>query len=181
MGKVYGYLRQIDDVEMSVQREALLKLNCDSLHEEKDTSKPSDRPVFLNLINNLHQGDTLAVYELSFLFKSIPDFFNIVGLIYTKGANLLSVHEPWVDVNSSEGEVFSRLILNVSSLKNKIVFRYSKIRLARRKGGRPPKSKSDIELALKMYHSGEFSVNQICKAARISKATLYRHVEPDRR
>lgn len=181
MGKVYGYLRQIDDVLLSEQREALVKFRCDSFFEEKFSSRPSDRPVFLNLINSLRAGDVLVVYELSFLFKSLPDFFNIVALVYSKGANIVSLHEPWVNIETPDGKMFCNIVSSVSSLKNKIFFRTNKLRLARRKGGRPPKPMGDIELALKMYHSGEFSVNQICKAVGISKATLYRHVEPNRR
>lgn len=46
-----------------------------------------------------------------------------------------------------------------------------------RKGGRPEKPKADIDLALKMYDSKNYSITEIEKATGISKTSLYRYIE----
>ena len=50
-------------------------------------------------------------------------------------------------------------------------------RVRGRNGGRPPKSKKDIDTATKMYNSRVHSVSEIEKATGVSKATLYRYIK----
>lgn len=55
----------------------------------------------------------------------------------------------------------------------------SSARARGRKGGRPPKLSKDIELALRMYDSRNYSITEIVKATGVSKTTLYRYKNND--
>jgi DNA invertase Pin-like site-specific DNA recombinase len=60
------------------------------------------------------------------------------------------------------------------------IFFFSRIGAARsrgRKGGRPTKKKDKVEMAIKMYRSKDYTINQITEATGISKTSLYRYLD----
>ncbi|EIT5037721.1 recombinase family protein, partial [Listeria monocytogenes] len=79
------------------------------------------------------------------------------------------------------GRFFFRVMASLAELERDITIERTKsgleaARARGKKGGRPSKASQSIELALKMYDSKEYSINQILDASKLSKTTLYRYL-----
>jgi DNA invertase Pin-like site-specific DNA recombinase len=107
--------------------------------------------------------------------------FVLVDLIHQKGAHLKSMKEPWLDTTTSQGKLLFAIFAGVSQFERDLISEWtrdglSSARARGRKGGRPPKSQKDTELALKMHDSQNYSVSEIIKATGIGKTTLYQYL-----
>ena len=87
----FGYAR-VSTISQSLdtQLEALKKEGCDKIVEEKKSGKDLDRPELNNLLDNLRDGDTLVVYDLSRLSRSISDTIKLIEDFNKRNITLIS-------------------------------------------------------------------------------------------
>lgn len=105
-----------------------------------------------------------------------------MDIIHQKGANLKSLKEPWLDTTTPQGKLLFTSFAGISQFDRDLISQRTKegLSIARargRKRGRPGKPLKDIELALKMYDSKNYSIGEISKATGLSKTSLYRYVD----
>lgn len=86
-----------------------------------------------------------------------------------------------IDTSTAMGKFFFRTMASIAELERDIISERTKsgleaARARGRNGGRPPKKKEKVEIALKMYNSKEYSIQQIIEATGLSKTTLYRYI-----
>jgi DNA invertase Pin-like site-specific DNA recombinase len=179
---VLGYARvSTQDQNLERQTDQLQQLGCERIFHEKITGSKKERPELDKLIDQLRSGDIIVVTELTRLSRSIRDLFTLVDLIHQKGANLKSLKEPWLDTTTPQGKLLFAIFSGVSQFERDLTSErtregISSARARGRKGGRPPKSPKDTELALKMHDNKNYSISEIVKATGISKSTLYRYL-----
>lgn len=95
--------------------------------------------------------------------------------------NFISINDS-IDTSTAMGKFFFRTMANIAELERDIISERTKsgLQAARsrgRKGGRPSKKKDKVEMAIKMYKSKDYTINQITEATGISKTSLYRYLD----
>ncbi len=93
MGKRIGYARaSTDDQNLDLQRDALALAGCSVDYEETMSGKSVDRPELGNSLKALRSGDTLVVWRLDRLGRSLPDLVGIVSRLEQQGVGLESIN-----------------------------------------------------------------------------------------
>src|SRR5574344_787708 len=79
MNQRIGYARvSTDDQNLDLQRDALLKSGCTLIYEEAMSGKNTERPELQQCLKAIRAGDTLVVWRLDRLGRSLPDLIQIV-------------------------------------------------------------------------------------------------------
>jgi len=177
---IIGYAR-VSTIEQNLDRQvdAMNQSGVEKIFTEKATGKKSDRPELLRMIDQLRDGDVVIISELTRLSRSTKDLFAIVEQIQAKGANIRSLKETWLDTTTPHGKLMFTIFAGLSQFEADLTAQRTKEGLAAarargRLGGRPKVGAAKSAMALKMYDSREFSVDEICKSCGIGKTTLYR-------
>ncbi|MCG8542388.1 MAG: recombinase family protein [Clostridia bacterium] len=178
-----GYAR-VSTLEQNLDRQIdqLKKSGCKKIFTEKISGVIKERPELDRLLDHIREGDTIIITELTRLSRSTKELFKLVDIIEKKGANIKSLKEAWVDTTTPQGKLMFTIFAGISQFERDLISQRTKeglssARARGRKGGRPPTSKKDVALALKMYDSKEYSISEITKATKVSKTSLYRYIQ----
>lgn len=177
-----GYAR-VSTVEQDLEKQIqqLTNEGCERIYKEKITGAKMDRPELDKLLDQLRPEDVVMVTELTRISRTTKDLFKIVEIIEAKKANIKSLKESWIDTTTPQGKLMFTIFAGISQFERDLTSQRTKESLAvararGRKGGRPKKDSSKIELAVKMYKSKEYSIKEITDATGVSKTTLYRYI-----
>ncbi|MGG1678435.1 recombinase family protein [Neobacillus sp. NRS-1170] len=189
---VYGYAR-VSSKEQNLARQLtqLKEFGCEKIYEEKLSGEHTDnRPQLNDMLENLQEGDTVIVTDLTRITRSTQDLFNLVQIIKDKGAGLQSIKDTWL--NTSDDNPYSEFLLTVMAGVNQLERKLIKMRqregiaLAKERGvykGRPKKyteKNKGLQHALELFNDRDnngMTVKEICEITKISKATLYREAK----
>lgn len=179
-----GYARVSSTQQnLDMQLDALKLYGVDEIYQEKMTGKSTDRPELKKVKQRLREGDTLVVWRLDRLGRTVYQLLELVEYLNTKGIHLVSLSDDF-DTKSPSGKAFFVIASAFSEMENEI--RTERIRegvtAARargRIGGRPPVDEKVIETAKELYFSGNFSIKHILETTGISKATLYKYINEE--
>jgi len=178
-----GYARvSTQDQNLDRQIDQLKEFGCEKIYQEKITGTKKDRPELDKLLEELRTGDTLIILDLTRLSRSTKDLFAIVDNIESKGANIKSLKESWLDTTTPQGKLMFTIMSGLSQFERDLISQRTKEGLASardrgRNGGRPSKGDKDIDRAIKLYDSKEYSVREIEEMTGVSKPTLYRYLK----
>ncbi len=179
--RTYGYAR-VSTAEQVLDRQLdmLSKYGVDRIYSEKMTGTRRDRPELQRMLTDLDKGDTVVVESLSRLGRSTKNLIELMELFNDKGVNLVSLKEN-IDTTTPTGKLLFTLISAISQFERDCLAERTKEGLAAarargRKGGRPKKSSSIIEKAIKLYNSKEYSIAEINELTGVSRSTLYRYI-----
>lgn len=180
-----GYARvSTQDQDLSLQLDALNSFGCDQIYQEKITSSAKERPQLGKMISQLRQGDTIIIWKLDRLARSLTDLVALVNRFQEMGAELHSLNDH-IDTTTSHGKFTFHLFAALSEFERDIIRERTKAGLAAarargRKGGRPKglsqKSQHTAIIAEKLYLERELSVKEICEQLSISKSTFYNYL-----
>jgi len=175
-----GYARvSTIDQNLDRQLDSLNGCGAEKIFTEKVTGKKTDRPELLRMMDQLRDGDIVIISELTRLSRSTKDLFTIVEQIQSRGANIRSLKETWLDTTTPHGKLMFTIFAGLSQFEADLTAQRTQEGLAAarargRLGGRPKVSPNKSNMALKMYDSKDFTVAEICKSCRMGKTTLYR-------
>ena len=181
-GYIYGYARvSTQHQELNRQMDLLEKENCNEILTEKMTGTKSSRPALDRLKDKLRPGDTVIVESFSRLGRSTKDLIDLVNYFEEHNVKLISLKENF-DTVTPQGRLMMTVFQAFSQFERDLIVERTKegLKSARargRKGGRPPVNQRDIERAIKLYKSEEYSVKEIVEMTGISKSTLYRYLD----
>ena len=89
-----GYARvTTKDQDLSLQLDALKNAGCAKIFKEKITGATKDRPELQKLIEQVRKGDTVVIWKLDRLGRSLKDLVELVNDIQDKGAGLQSLND----------------------------------------------------------------------------------------
>ena len=175
-----GYARvSTDDQQLDLQRDALQQAGCVTLYEDVASGKNTARPDLAACLKALRTGDTLVVWRLDRLGRSLPDLIRIVGDLETKGVAFESLTEK-IDTSSATGRLVFHLFGALAEFERSLTRERTHAGLAAarargRVGGRQPKLDDKQVREIEILKSNpEISVAQILERYQISKPTLYR-------
>ena len=186
----FGYVRvSKDEQNQDLQFDALKTEGCDRFFYEKVSGAAEHRPEFERLREQLRSGDTVVVYDIDRLGRTMVELGMIVDQWNKIGIGFKSVSQPLIDTTTEHGEFIFKLFALLAELERKKLIRRTKAGLAAarargRMGGRPrglSKKYQKIQpMVCDAYLQGR-SVREICQAFGIpSNKTFYKIVDPVR-
>ncbi|WP_066188413.1 recombinase family protein [Gracilibacillus timonensis] len=176
-----GYMRPYQsDVNCEVQLQQLTEKHCEKVFVEEHSSAKK-RTELEHLINNLKQGDKLIVTKLYILADSTLHLVEVLDAIKRKGAFFQSLQEE-IDTSSPHGYPFHDMVEALAAFQRDVISENTKRGLykAKQKGvttGRPRKPDENVQQAIVMYESKQYTLAEIKAETGISKSTLYRYLE----
>lgn len=177
-----GYARvSTDDQNLHLQIDALKKSGCEKIFEDRFSGAKSERPGLQKALQYLRSGDTIVVWRLDRLGRSIKDLIDMVSLFESKGIGLKSIQET-IDTSSSSGKLIFHIFGALAEFERNLIRERTQAGLqaarARGRTGGRPKALNDDKRALtvKLYEEKTHTVIQICQMMGISKPTLYKYL-----
>lgn len=144
---IYGYARvSTDTQDTALQTDALIAAGVADIFEDhgvSGTTEAASRPGFSACLARLRPGDTLVVYSLSRLGRSMLDVMTTVQTLNAAGIVVRSVTEPF-DTGSPMGRAMAGMLAVFSQLERDLISERTKAGLAAAKSrgkklGRPKK------------------------------------------
>lgn len=177
-----GYAR-ISTLEQNtdLQCDALEQAGCDKIITDKISGTVAVRPGLDKIKELLRPGDTLVVWRLDRLGRSLKDLINWADYLNSNQIILQSLQEA-IDTSTSTGKLTFHLFGALAEFERNLIQERTQAGLAAarargRKGGRPKTLNADKQnLAVRLYNEKKTPVGKICEMMGISKPTLYAYV-----
>lgn len=176
-----GYARvSTAEQNLDLQKDALLKAGCERIFDDTLSGAKSERPGLQQLRQQLRPGDTLVVWRLDRLGRSLRDLIDWINFLDDHGVAFKSLQES-IDTSTSGGKLIFHMFGALAEFERNLIRERTMAGLASarargRKGGRPPAvSKKKRELAVKLYREMQ-PVPEILEIVGISRSTLYKYV-----
>lgn len=176
-----GYARvSTQDQNLALQQEALKKAGCRPIFEDRISGARPDRMGLANALETLEKGDTLVVWKLDRLGRSVKNLIELVGDLESKGIHFRSLTDA-IDTATPSGRFFFHVMASLSQMERELMAERTRagLEVARqlgRRGGRKRKmTDGKIESAKKLLVSGVPPL-EVANSLSISIPTLYRWV-----
>ena len=180
-----GYARvSTKDQDLSLQIDALEKAGCRKIYREKITGASRDRPELQKMIEHLREEDTVVIWKLDRLGRSLKDLVHLVTEIQSRGAALQSLNDA-INTSTPGGKLTFHLFAALAEFERDIIRERTLAGLAAarargRKGGRKKglskKAEHIAVVAEKLYTEETLTTAEICQELDISRSTLYRYL-----
>jgi len=178
-----GYARvSTEDQSLDMQLDALDSAGCAKTFSEKISGAKSERAELNKALEYMREGDTLVVWKLDRLGRSLKFLIDTVNLLHDKKMHFKSLQEGF-DTSTSGGKLIFHIFGSLSEFEREIIRERTNagLKAARargRKGGRPFKlDPKQIQQLKKLYADKSNEIKDICKLFSISRQTLYRLVK----
>ena len=157
------------------------KAGCEQIYEDQLSGARAERPGLQQALAYARSGDTLVVWRLDRLSRSLKDLIDLVATLETKSIGLKSLQES-IDTTVSSGRLVFHIFGALAEFERNLIRERTQAGLAAarargRKGGRPKALDENKQaLMVKLYEEKKHSIEQICKMIGISKPTLYKYI-----
>jgi DNA invertase Pin-like site-specific DNA recombinase len=178
----YGYARvSTRQQDLIRQLDMLEKYNCTEILTEKMSGTKTNRPELVRLKDKIRPGDTLVVESFSRLGRSTKDLIELMEYFERKGVKLISLKENF-DTTTPHGKLMLTVFQAFSQFERDLIAQRTNEGLASarargRKGGRPRVNDKNVQKALKLYNSKDYTISEIVEMSGVSQATLYRYIQ----
>ena len=178
-----GYAR-VSTLEqnLNLQVDALEKAGCEKIVTDEVSGSVAERPGLSQLKDTLRAGDTLVVWRLDRLGRTLRHLIEWVNDLEAKGIGFESLQES-INTTTSSGKLVFHLFGALAEFERNLIRERTQAGLAAarargRQGGRPEKlSKQQQQMALDLYHRKAHTVTDICKMMGISRYTFYEYLK----
>ncbi len=177
-----GYARvSTRDQNAALQREALTKAGCDRVFEEAASGAQRDRPQLVAALNYVRAGDTLIVWKLDRLARSLKQLIETVEELERRNIGFRSLTEA-IDTTTTGGRLVFQIFGALAEFERGLIRERTNAGLesARAQGrfsGRPTKiTEKDIQAAKALLSGTDLTVEEAARRVGVSPATLYRHL-----
>lgn len=184
MPRLIGYARvSTNGQELQLQTDALLKAGVPKklIFVDKVSGAKSARPGLDECLRQLREGDTLVVWRLDRLGRSVRHLIDLVEGLRQRKVGFKSLCDGAIDTTTASGELIFHIFTALAQFERRLIQERTKAGLSAarargRLGGRPPMSMDDprIQTAKKLHADKSMVVSDICKTLQISRPTLYR-------
>src|SRR3954452_19271661 len=178
-----GYARVSTlDQTLALQQDALTAAGCGDIYTDTVSGSVTDRPGLANALSHLRTGDTLVVWRLDRLGRSLSHLIETVRQLQEQGIGFRSLQEQ-IDTTTSGGKLVFHVFGALAEFERDLIMERTHAGLqaawARgRVGGRPRSlSPKKAELLRSLAADRRNAVPDICHTLGISRATFYRYVK----
>lgn len=179
---ILGYARvSTDDQTHDLQIDALNAAGCERIFTETASGAKADRLELKRALELARSGDTLVVWRLDRLARSLRNLIDLSDELQARGIGLKSVTES-IDTSSSSGRFLFNVLGALGQMEREIITERTRAGLqaaaARgRRGGRPPAlNDAKVRAAKAMMASGNMTTAEIAQQLGVAPSTLYRHL-----
>ncbi len=184
MGQYIGYARvSTNDQDLALQTNELQAAGCEPIFTDKVSGAKSDRPGLDVCLGNLRKGDTLVVWRLDRLGRSMQHLISVIADLKTRGIGFRSLRDGAIDTTTASGELVFNIFAALAQFESELIRERTRAGLAAarargRTGGRKPVAGSDpkVKMAKRMHEDRSLSPREICASLKISRATYYRYL-----
>jgi DNA invertase Pin-like site-specific DNA recombinase len=177
-----GYARvSTQEQDFALQTDALEKAGCKKIFSDKLSGAKADRPGLQEALEYLRKGDSLVVWRLDRLGRSLTDLIETVTNLEDQGIGFQSLTES-IDTTTSGGKLIFHIFGALAEFERNLIRERTKAgleaaRARGRKGGRPRVLDGNkMELAFRLYDEKKNSIKEICQIVGVSKPTLYAYL-----
>jgi DNA invertase Pin-like site-specific DNA recombinase len=177
-----GYARvSTQDQNLDLQLDALNKVKCEKVFEEKVSGKDTNRPQFLLMNDQLRKGDTVVIWKLDRLGRNFNELIQIIE-DWKKREIALKVLTENFDTSTPEGELYFRIFCMIADyerakIRERINAGLKAARARGRVGGKPPALQpKEVDRLKKLYVDNELSISELSDMFKVGKTTIYKYV-----
>ena len=151
------------------------------LHRDRQRRPPPTAPPSSQLLDQLRPGDTLVVWKLDRLGRSLRHLVDTVTGLADRGIGFRSLQEA-IDTTTPGGKLVFHVFAALAEFERDLIRERTSAGLAAarargRHGGRPSvMTAHKVQVAREMYRSGQYTVAAIAKTLGVSRASIYRHL-----
>lgn len=175
-----GYARvSTDEQTTDPQIDALRGHGCETIYSENASGKNTDRHELENCLKALREGDTLTVWRLDRLGRSLADLVRIVNDLKARGVGFASLTES-IDTTTPAGTLVFHLFASLAEFERNLIRERTMagLKAARARGkssGRPSKlAGKNLAMAKSLMGDRSNKVDDIAERFGVSRSTLYR-------
>lgn len=179
-----GYARvSTQDQTLDLQTDALKRAGCEKIFTDMISGAKSVRPGLQEAMNHLRAGDTLVVWRLDRLGRTLKQLIATITDLSDKGIGFQSLQEN-MDTTTSGGKLIFHIFGALAEFEREVIKERTNagLQAARargRLGGRPTIQSLDpkkVALARRLYADRTMPVKEICDTLHIGRSTLYRYI-----
>lgn len=179
---IIGYARvSTEDQNQELQLDALKSKGCEEIYTDQISGTKKDRPALEEMLSKLRKGDTVVVWKLDRLGRSLKHLIELIEGFKEKGVEFISLSDS-IDTTTAAGNamfqmigVFAEFERNLNHERTMAGLKAARAR--GRIGGRKEKlTTKQIVTLQKMYQSKEHSLSEMGRTFGISKPTIYRYL-----
>ena len=183
-----GYIRvSKHEQNEALQRDALKEAGCEKYFSDVITGSKFERKGLEQLLAFARSGDTVIVWKLDRLGRSLKDLIETLNLLKDRGVDFISLTEK-IDTTTPGGKLIFHLMGALAEFERDLIRERTNAGLAAarargRVGGRPKKLSTNgkVALALRLVEDPHHSIDDICSTLGISRSTLYRYIREAKR
>ncbi|CNI05096.1 recombinase family protein [Yersinia ruckeri] len=176
-----GYIRvSTNDQNTELQRNALISAKCDLIFEDKISGKSTDRPGLKKAMRQLSTGDSLVVWKLDRLGRSVRHLITLVEDLKSRGVHFRSLTDS-IDTGTAMGRFFFHVMSALAEMERELIVERTCAGLAAaraegRIGGRRRIMTDEvIERARRMFAQGA-TLHQVALVLEVSPKTIYKYI-----
>jgi DNA invertase Pin-like site-specific DNA recombinase len=185
MTTMIGYSRvSTNDQDDRLQIDDLKAAGCKRIFTDTASGSKANRPELDKMLDHLREGDTVVVWRLDRLGRSLKNLIELVALFEEKGVGFRSLKGEAIDTTTSGGRLIFHVFAALAQFERELIVERTNAGLAAarargRVGGRPSvMTAKKVDKARKLYDSRQHTVAEIAEMLDVSVATIYRHLQP---
>jgi DNA invertase Pin-like site-specific DNA recombinase len=179
-----GYARvSTGEQNLDLQVDALKQAGCREIYTDEMSGAKTERPGLQKALTFLREGDTLVVWRLDRLGRSLKDLVQKVEDLQKRDVGFRSLQES-IDTTSSVGKFQFHVFSALAEFERDLIRdrTMAGLRAARERGRRGGRRRSltpeQVIMASKLIKTREVSIKELLNILKVSKPTLYRYVSP---
>lgn len=177
-----GYARvSTQDQTPELQLDALRGVGCEKIFTEKASGSQRDRPQLKAALEYARSGDTLVVWKLDRLARSLKQLVETIEQLQERAIEFRSLTEA-IGTTTAGGRLTFHIFAALAEFERSLIQERTRAGLASarargKKGGRPPAlSADDVLVAKALLRDPAISVEAVARRLNVSPSTLYRHL-----
>jgi len=167
------------DQNLDLQKNALIRAECELFFEDKASGKNAQRPGLKRAIKRLRKGDTLVVWKLDRLGRSVRDLITLVSDLQSRGIHFRSLTDS-IDTSTPAGRFFFHVMSALAEMERELIIERTRAGLAAAReqgrigGRRPVMTPLVIERARHMLERGA-TRQQVANVCGVGVKTVYKY------
>ncbi|HGW7128233.1 TPA: recombinase family protein [Yersinia enterocolitica] len=181
-----GYIRvSTNDQNTELQRAALISANCEQIFEDKISGKSSDRPGLKRAMRTMSQGDTLVVWKLDRLGRSVRHLIGLIEELKKRGVHFRSLTDS-IDTSTAMGRLFFHVMSALAEMERELIVERTLAGLAvaraeGRVGGRRRIMTTEVVARARRMFANGASMHQVALVLDVSPKTIYKYIPAEER
>lgn len=178
-----GYVRcSTADQNLDLQIDALERAGCQKIFKDVMSGAIDDRPGLQEALNGLSVGDTLVVWKLDRLGRSLQHLITVISELNHRKIGFKTLTEA-IDTTTPSGRLVLHIFAALAEFERSLIQQRTRAgleaaKLRGRTGGRPHKlTESQSKIAEQLFLERNLSVNEIAQSLGVSRSSIYRNLK----